>query len=68
MNNYQSALPLCGDIVYWEDTVAGHGTFNGTVEQCDSSGVLVSVSFGNGVRFVRIRYEAIVRVIRAPKP
>jgi hypothetical protein len=67
MSEFQSALPVCGDTVYWADTVAGHGTLSGTVEQADMSGVLVSTSAGDNVRFLRIRYEAITKILYAKR-
>jgi hypothetical protein len=67
MSEYQSVLPVFGDTVYWADTVSGHGTLSGTVEQCDMSGVLVSMAAGDSVRFLRVRYEAIVKILHSQK-
>jgi len=58
-------MPVCGDTVYWRHTIFG------TVEQCDSSGVLVSVPssvpLSSEVCFIRVKYELISKVVRAKK-
>lgn len=58
MDKFESALPICGDTVTFEEKTTG------IVEQCDGSSVLVSVKTGEHVRFVRIQYESISRVSR----
>jgi hypothetical protein len=62
-------LPKLGDIVTWEDTYTGHGTFDGKVVSVDAKGVFVSRSpygVGNGTRYALIPYERIV-TMRTPQ-
>lgn len=68
MSDYPD-LPKVGDIVTWEDTVAGHGTFDGKVVELDAHGVIVArvrCGVDNGVHYALIPYERIVSV-RTPK-
>jgi hypothetical protein len=55
-------LPKVGDIVTWEDTVAGHGTFDGKVVMCESGGVLASQNRGIGTCFKFVHYQEIISV------
>lgn len=68
MSDYPD-LPKIGDIVTWNDTVAGHGTWAGKVVSIESGGVFVSserYGVDNGVHYALIPYERIVSV-RTPK-
>jgi hypothetical protein len=69
MSDNYPTLPKVGDIVTWEDTIAGHGTIDGKVVSIEKEGVFVSqprYSMDNGVKYSLVPYVRIIRV-RTPK-